>query len=150
MTAASQDDRSLTAVRRVRAARERDSRIGLQHALLTRLQRRAEADAARARLVQAPVFDRGDLRTFRGHRALVAGIATAYAESEQRAQSSDTVAAEAQRRWQQDQTAVRAVELLLERRAEERRLEQQRRETRDLDDLAGQAWLRRRTQERGA
>lgn len=146
---APQDDRGLTAVRRVRAAREQDSRIGLQHALMTRLQRRAVADAARNRLAQAPVFDRGDLQAFRGHRALVAGIAAAYAESEQRAQSSDTVAAEAQRRWQQDQTAVRAVELLLERRAEERRLERQRRETRDLDDLAGQAWLRR-TREQGA
>jgi hypothetical protein len=46
-----------------------------------------------------------------------------------------------------DRQAVRTVELLLERRADERRAELARREAVDLDELASQGWLRNRVAE---
>jgi flagellar export protein FliJ len=56
-----------------------------------------------------------------------------------------TVSASAREHWQRDKTRLSAVELLLERRAEERRAERARREARELDDVVAQRWLRRRT-----
>lgn len=138
------DNRGLNAVRRVRSARERDSRIGLQRALANRREREAQSEAARQRLETEPSFATGSADAFRGHRLLLAGLADAHTQKQQLAASSATVAEESQRRWQMDRTGVRAVELLLERRAEERRAELARHEARELDDIAGQAWQRRR------
>ena len=44
--------------------------------------------------------------------------------------------------WQRDQTRLAAVELLLERRADERRAERARTRGRELDDIATQRWQR--------
>jgi hypothetical protein len=137
-----EQDRALGAVRRVRTAREQDSRIGLQVALATSRQRRREAERANARLVQAPRFGVGSLTEFHGHVLHVTALAQAELLAADRAESSRAVAQEATVRWQRDRTALRVVDLLLERRAEERADERDRREARELDDLAAQGWLR--------
>lgn len=139
------DDRALQAVRRVRSCRERDSRIGLQRALATQREREAEAETARQRLVAEPTFDTGAADAFRAHRLLVVALAETHADRLRLAASSTTVAAEAQRHWQRHRKGIRAVELLLDHRAAERRAERARREARELDDIAGQAWQRRQT-----
>lgn len=142
MSAASQD-RGLTAVRRVREARERDSRIGLVQALAVTREREAEADAAREQLRTAPAFEVGSAAEFRTYHQLVQALADAVAVKEELLRTSRTVAEEANRRWGLDRQAVRTVELLLQRRVEERRAELARREAADLDELAAQAWHRK-------
>ncbi len=57
------------------------------------------------------------------------------------------MAEESRNRWQHDRQQRVVVERLLERRHEERRVERSRREAHELDDLASQAWLRRRVAE---
>ncbi len=147
---APEPDRALGAVRRVRDAREQDSRIGLQHALAAARTRDAEAERARARLDQAPAFGTGSVADFRGHVLHVTALAQGEQQAAQRAESSRAVADEATRRWQRDRTELRVVDLLLERRAAERAEERGRREARELDDLAAQGWLRRTAASRAA
>jgi flagellar protein FliJ len=137
-------DPGLHAVRRVREARERDSRIGLQEALTSAENRESDAAAARRRLTALPDFDAGSTVDFRAHALFGRALAENAAEKEEQARRSAAVAAEARRRWARDRQAVRMVELLLERRAESRRAEQARKDAADLDDLAAQAWLRHR------
>jgi len=137
-------DRGLKAVRRVREARERDSRIGLQHALATTGRREEDAARSRARLETAPAFAGGSADEYRLHALRGAGLAGEVARTEELLRSSRAVADEARRRWAGDRQAVRVVELLLERRAAERRAERARLGARDLDELAGQAWVRAR------
>jgi flagellar FliJ protein len=138
-------DRGLHAVRRVREARERDSRIGLQQALAGTRQRQAEAERAREQLENAPRFGSGSADDFRGHTRLLQALADTVTEKTEQLRTSRTVDAEANRRWGLDRQAVRTVELLLERRAEERREVRARHEAADLDELAAQAWLRNQT-----
>ena len=140
-------DRGLTAVRRVREARERDSRIGLQQALAATRQREAEAEASRARLETAPSFGSGTAEEYRAYTLLVRALAESVVEKEEAVRRSKAVAEEARRRWGLDRQAVRTVELLLERRADERRADRARRESADLDELAAQGWLRNRLAE---
>lgn len=140
-----QHDKALRAVERVREVREQDSRIGLQRALQAQRAQEAAVEAARLLLETHPGFSRGSVRDFHADRALVSAMAQQHARERQQAEASRTVAEEAARRWQRDRTRVRAVELLLERRAEERRDEQDRRTAHELDDIAGQGWLRQQT-----
>lgn len=142
MTVTHEQDRALGAVRRVRGAREQDSRIGLQQALATSRQRADEAGRARDRLLRAPAFAAGSVTDFQAHVLHLTGLAQRADEAARRADGSRAVADEAARRWQQDRTALRVVDLLLERRAEQRAEERGRREGRELDDLAAQGWLR--------
>jgi len=142
-----EQDRALCAVRRVRTAREQDSRIGLQVALSTSRKRREDAEHAHTRLVEAPGFAAGSLTEFHSHVLHVTLLAQADVLAADRAESSRAVAQEATVRWHADRTALRVVDLLLERRAEERAVERGRRETRELDDLAAQGWLRAATGE---
>lgn len=135
-------DRGLKAVRRVREARERDSRIGLVQALAATRQREAEAEAARERFETTPPFDSGDAAEFHRYTQLVQALAEAVAVKEELLRTSRTIAEEANRRWGLDRQAVRTVELLLERRVEERRAARARQEAADLDELAAQAWHR--------
>lgn len=151
MTGRHEDDRALGAVERVRRVREEDSRIGLQHALAASAQHAAAVEAARMLVERHPTFGSGSVRDFHADRALVTAMAAQHERERQRAEASRGVAAEAQRRWQADRTKVRAVELLLDRRAAERRAERDRREAAELDDLAAQGWQRRQdtTRDRG-
>ncbi|MGZ4581919.1 MAG: flagellar FliJ family protein [Nocardioidaceae bacterium] len=138
-----EQDRGLAAVRRVRAARERDSRLGLQQALAVLADRHADAARAAARLDDHGSFAAGSVGDFQLHAVLGAALAAARNDADERAQAGARVAEEAANRWRADRARVRAVDLLLERRSDERALLRRRREERDLDDLAAQGWLRR-------
>jgi flagellar export protein FliJ len=133
----------MLAVARVRAVRERDSRIGLQQAMDE--QRRQERYLAELgdRLDQALKFDGGSVATFlnvrAGYQALTHEIGTATAGL----QSARTITDSAREHWKRDKTRLSAVELLLERRAQQRRAERRRAEARELDDIVAQRWHRR-------
>lgn len=139
----SDHDTGLNAVRRVRSARESDSRIGLQHALAETRRKDDEATRLTAALEAAPGFTVGTVLDFHAHTARLAGLAVAGSRAQDAAATSGRVADEAGRRWRHDRTEVRVVDLLLERRAAERAAERQRREAAELDDLAAVGWLRR-------
>lgn len=143
---AAEEDRGLRAVRRVREVRENDSRFGLSVALASVRDRDAEVQRARARLETAEEFALGSVADFRSHVDRLSGLVALESVATTRAQASRTVAAEAQRRWQQDRRQVRVVDLLLERRALARAEERARREQAQLDDLASQGWLRAQQQ----
>jgi flagellar export protein FliJ len=132
----------MLAVARVRAVRERDSRLGLQQAMTEQRVLELRLVELGHRLAEALRFDAGSVATFlnvrAGYTALTEEIGSVTAEL----QSARTVTASALEHWQRDKTRLSAVELLLERRAEERRAEQQRRETRELDDIVSQRWQR--------
>ncbi len=136
------DDRGLDAVRRVRSSRENDSRVGLQHALGDSRARTAAAVAAAAALSGARAFSAGSASEFQVHRQHVTSLATGQVQAETVATRTANVAEEARHRWLRDRTAVHSVDLLLERRASERRAERSRREAAELDDLAASRWLR--------
>jgi flagellar export protein FliJ len=137
-------DRGLAAVLRVREARERDSRTGLQKALEVVRRREAEAEAARSRLSSAPDFGQGPAEEYRAHHRLLQVLAEAVSEREEEVRRSVSVGKEARRRWLVDRQALRTVELLLERTVTERRQEGARREAARLDELAAQGWQRDR------
>jgi flagellar protein FliJ len=135
-------DAGMLAVARVRAVRERDSRLGLQQAMHE--QRRHEeslVDLGR-RLDEALRFDAGTVANFlnvrAGYQALTEQICSATAELS----TARTITESARDHWQRDKTRLSAVERLLERRTDERRAEQRRREVRELDDLVSQRWQR--------
>lgn len=138
-------DRGLRAVARVRSVREQDSRLGLQQALARLAELVAQARALRTELDDAV---RG-LATgsyagaeFAARRAAVDALGHALRETEDAAEVTRTLVLGARERWQLDKSRLRAVEILLEHREEERRRERQRAEARELDDVAGRAWLR--------
>ena len=142
-------DRALAAVRRVRGARERDSKIGLQQALATARQRAEAAERATQKVTEVPGFGAGTVGDFHRHvlhTTVLAADARAAADS---AESGRLLAEEATGRWQRDRAALRVADLLLERRAEQRAAERARREAAELDDLAAQGWLRARTERGG-
>jgi flagellar protein FliJ len=142
-----EQDRGLTAVRRVRSARETDSRIGLQHALAETRRKQEHAALLEARLDGATPFATGTAAEFTSHAQLLSALADAGRKAREAAAAGERVADEATRRWQHDRTEVRVVDLLLERRASDRAAERARREAAELDDLAAAGWLRRTTGE---
>ena len=137
-------DPGLRAVARVRGVREQDSRLGLQQAVAEEHEAGRHLTLLEDRLASADDGTGADLATFLavrvGHQALAADIA----RSRMAVAAARTVTASARDHWQRDKTRLSAVELLLERRAEERRAERARREARELDDVVAQRWLRRR------
>jgi flagellar export protein FliJ len=139
------EDRALNAVRRVRDAREQDSRFGLRHALTAVRERDAEVERVALRRAGVTRFAQGTAADFTAHLAHLGALAALERRAVEDARDSRLVAEESTRRWQGDRQRVRVVDVLLERRAQERREERARRETRELDDLASQSWLRRRT-----
>lgn len=140
-------DPGLHAVARVREVRERDSRLGLQQALTLTQERERAAAAAQHDLTARAAFTHGPTPTYLASRHALAAMAARAQELAGLAAASRTSTEEARRRWQQDRTRLRAVESLLERRAEERRVEADRRESRELDDVAGRLWLRGRARQ---
>lgn len=137
-------DAGMRAVARVRAVRERDSRLGLQQAISEQQWHEQRLAELGRRLDQALKFDRGTVASFlnvrAGYQALTDEIAAAAAA----AQSARHLTESAHEHWQRDKTRLSAVEMLLERRADERRGELRRLEARELDDIAGQRWQRQR------
>jgi flagellar protein FliJ len=141
-----QHDRGLKAVARVRDVRERDSRLGLQQALreeqtlqdrLTTLQEQMRVTAA---------FDSGDMRDYVAARTALESLRVAASELQQEVDSAAVLTATARSHWLYDKTRLAAVEGLLERRADERRVEAATKEAHELDDVAGRLWLRENTE----
>jgi flagellar protein FliJ len=141
-----QHDRGLRAVARVREVRERDSLVGLRAATEEHLECVAtvtELDALLARHTDLP--SETDAGSWVATRAVTMHVAAATSQARHAADAADVVRLAAAEHWQRDRSRLRAVETLLERRAEARRAERDRRLARELDDLAGQRWLRARS-----
>lgn len=141
-------DRGLAAVARVRGVREQDSRIGLRIAAADAATKDAESTRLHTQLARAELpatATPGQLVARRTSLALLGGDTQVARE---RAGAAARITAEARAHWSADRARDAAVEHLLERRAERRRTEQARRAAAEADDLAAQAWLRRRTEER--
>ena len=83
-----QQDRGLTAVRRVRSARETDSRIGLQRALAAHLADAGVVADSRRRIAARPGFVQGSSAAFLADRALLAAMALRIDEQERQADAS--------------------------------------------------------------
>lgn len=140
-----EQDRALGGVEKVREIREQESRVGLQISLNAHGAHLAALEAARLLLHQHPGFGHGTVQEFHNHRTLVAAMADDIDRQRGMAEISRTAAEAARQRWQGDRTRLRAVEMLLERRVTQRRTDRERREAAELDDLAAQGWLRRRS-----
>ncbi len=139
-------DRGLRAVARVREVRERDSRAGLLQALANVATREAELADRRQALADASARSFETLAAFTVGRQFLDTTAQAVVEAQRRLTASTTVATEARSRWQTDKTRARAIEHLLEVRAERARAEALRAEAREIDDIVGG---RRPVSERG-
>ena len=144
--AAHEEDRGMFAVRRVRSVRETDSRIGLQQAVAERRAAGARVNDLRQRLTRAGRAEETAAATsaFLASRASLLALSDTLRAAERSWEVSRTVTDAAQEQWRQDRARLAAIDLLLERRAEERRAEGLRREARELDEFASQRWLRDR------
>ena len=136
-------DRGLAAVARVREVRERDSRLGLVSALADLRAREARVGELEASLRRHGSFVSGDMATFVALRESLVALRESLVAEQAAASVSRTVAMDADARWQADRSRLGAVEGLLDRRADERRVERRRAEDKDMDEVASQGWLRR-------
>ena len=137
-------DRGMRAVRRARSVRERDSRIGMSTAVAEREQQRARVEDLQTQLVEASSWREGDTPSFLAGRAGVLALGDALASATERLDQASRVADAAHAHWSADKVRLSAVESLLERRAEQRRAERERRVAAELDDVAAQLWIRAR------
>ncbi|MFL6157587.1 MAG: flagellar export protein FliJ [Marmoricola sp.] len=137
-------DAGLRAVARVRGVRESDSRIGLTTALGEHRAAQARVDELRHRLETASTFVAGSAPEFLALRTSLAALGDVLIAAESARDGSRTVSDAALARWQVDKSRLSAIEMLLERRAADRRTDAARREARELDDLAAQRWSRQR------
>lgn len=137
-------DRGLRAVGRVRAVRERDSRIGLQQALAEREERRTRLAHLEQQLATDPAWEQGDTSSFLAHRTALLGLGEAVTGAREQVEAAGRIAETAHAHWSGDKVRLAAVESLLERRAQARRAERAHREATELDDIAAQGWSRRR------
>lgn len=138
------DDAGLRAVARVRQAREEDARIGLQQARGEEAARHAAAAELQRQLIARRASGAMRAGEFVTHHAWVSAVGSALSDAEEQARAAGTVAGEAEARWRSDRARLEAMEVLLERRLTERREAKARAEARELDDIAGQQWARRR------
>jgi flagellar export protein FliJ len=130
-------DRGLQAVARVRGVRERDSRAGLLQALTNLRAREAELAEREEALAEASARSFGSLAEYAATRPFLEATAQAVREAQHRLTAGTTVATEARSRWQADKTRLRAIEHLLEVRAERAREAALRAEAREIDDIVG-------------
>jgi flagellar protein FliJ len=137
MSRATETDRGMRAVLRVRGVRERESRIRLVHVLDAVRHHENEVARHQQALVLAARPTEGTVAEFVTARNLLAGMAAAVKDAEQQLAASRAAAAEAHQRWQADKAQVRAVEVLLEERAARRADERRRAEVREIDDVVG-------------
>jgi len=142
-------DAGMHAVARVRAVREQDSRIGLQQAVREQRVHENRAAELRHRVENAGTFAAGSAASFLALRASLDALGQVLLSAEEDTVASRTISEAAYARWQHDKTRLSAVEVLLERRASERRAEASRREARELDEVAAQLWQRRETTKEG-
>lgn len=135
-------DAGMLAVARVRGVREQDSKLGLRRAVEDEREAARRLDAVRARLGTAEIAPDGSLAGFLSARAAGTALAQETALADAALGVAGTVRAAAREHWQRDRTRLAAVELLLERRQEARRVERARREAAEIDDLVAARWLR--------
>ncbi|GEP40198.1 hypothetical protein NPS01_38610 [Nocardioides psychrotolerans] len=137
------EDRGLQAVSRVRAVRERDSRLGLQQAIVEQRQHeQAVAD------LEQSVREHGsrvvtDAAQFVALRASLAALTDAASHRRGEADQAAVVRSSADAHWHSHKTRLSAVDNLLESRVDERRAVDAHDEARELDEVAGRLWLRR-------
>lgn len=139
-------DAGMRAVARVRGVREQDSRLGLRRATSDEREavRRLEVVTTRLAETAETAPTDGDLAGFLLTRASAQAMAAEAARARDALARARTIATEAHSHWQRDKTRLSAVELLLERRAQERRAERARRELVEIDDLVSARWIRLR------
>jgi flagellar export protein FliJ len=134
---------NLRGLLRLRGVRERDSRIGLA----TALQEEREAAAKLADLQQLlenlPMPATSDLAAFQSRQHTIDLVREALADTRATLETARHLSAAARERWVSDRSRLAAVESLVERRAAAARAERQRRETRELDEVAEEMWRRR-------
>jgi len=138
-------DRGLKAVARVREVRDRDSLLGLRQAGAELLARQAEAD-----LVQETIREQTSdhaagehgMSQFAAQRQVLMALSQAARRADQEVETAAHLQAAAHERWQQDRARLRAVQNLLELRAEAWDAEAARSVARELDDIGGRLWLR--------
>ena len=138
----SHHDRGLRAVARVREVRERDSRLGLLHALGRVRDQEARVDALGHALDEAASRSFETLTEFTASRGMLKAMAEALAEAQHDLESRRVVALQAHTRWQSDKAAVKAIEHLLDERARVRAEEAARAEGREIDDIVSRLHLR--------
>ena len=137
---------SLDAVARVRRVRERDSLLGLHEA--TREAAREERRLEALEQLLDEVTHRSPTTTddLVSARTQALGVGAALTAARASLASSRLMAISAREHWQVDQTRLKAIQMLQERRALEARAEADRAEARELDEIATQLWQRRRTE----
>lgn len=140
-----EQDRGLRAVSRVRAVRERDSRLGLQQAIAE--QRRHEEALSGLEQSLREHGDRvvTDAGLFVALRASLTALSDAASHGRTELDQAAVVRSSADAHWQSHKTRLSAVDTLLESRDDERRAADAHGEARELDEVAGRLWLRRRT-----
>lgn len=140
-------DAGLRAVARVRLVREEDARLGLQQARAEEAARQGAVAELERRLATRRLGEVARTDDFLAHVAAVAAVGEALGQARGEAATARTVADAAEEHWHDHRRRLEAMEALLQRRLAERREARVRAEARELDDLAGQQWLRRRTEE---
>ena len=135
-------DRGLRAVARVREVRERDSRVGLLHALGRVRDHEARVESLGHALDEAASRSFATLTEFTDSRRMLRAMAEALTLAEHALESSRVVALQAHSRWQSDKAACNAIEHLLDERARVRAEEAVRAENREIDDIVSRLHLR--------
>jgi flagellar export protein FliJ len=133
---------------------EQASLLSFQHALieqrdheerLAQLNTQLRAAAA----LEAEILGSGAPGALLTLRMTLDQLNNSMSEARNAVASAEAQADRARSRWEHDKSELSAVEQLLERRAEERRIEADRQAARAADDQAAQAWMRQRTAESG-
>jgi flagellar FliJ protein len=134
---------NLRGLLRLRSVRERDSRIGLAAALQEEREAAAKLADLQQLLESLPMPATSDLAAFQGRQHTIELVRDALADTRASLETTRVVTAAARERWVSDRSRLAAVESLVERRAAAARAERQRRETRELDEVAEEMWRRR-------
>ena len=128
---------------RLRSVRERDSRIGLATALTEEREAAATVADLEQLLTTLPMPATFDVAAFQGRQHTIDTIRAALADTRSTLETARQVTVAARDRWVSDHSRLAAVESLVERRAAAVRAERERRETRELDEVAQEMWRRR-------
>ena len=140
----SQHDRGLQAVRRVRAARERDSRLGLARAIEEHRTLAARADALAQGLAEAAadVTPLGSASSYVVQRAHLVALGERLTSARAAAESARLLVETSRDHWMADHRGLESVDALLARRREARDLELARLQGREDDETAARIWRR--------
>jgi len=134
---------NLRGLLRLRGVRERDSRIGLATALREEREAAAKLADLQQLLDGLPMPATSDLAAFQRRQHTIDLVREALTDTRATLETARHLSAAARERWVSDRSRLAAVETLVERRAAAARAERQRRETRELDEVAEETWRRR-------